>query len=204
MKYASEKPFSDQLEAWLRRKGDKTIEGLGEVFEDKSFAITFLLLMILPATPLPTGGLTHLFEVIVVVLCLEIIAGRQTIWLPEKWRKKHLGDAFTGKVIPKMMKYIRWFEKYSSPRGRLFFRLPLVPRLLALVIMLFTLTALFAIPFSGLDTLPSLGVVLISLAIILDDIYLLVAGTVVGSIGLGLVIALGGAGLHAIQHFFGG
>jgi hypothetical protein len=204
MKQTAEKPFSDQLEMWLKKKGDKTIAGLSDVFRDKSFAITFLLLMILPATPLPTGGLTHVFEVIVVLLCLEVMIGRQTIWLPEKWRHKHLGDAFTGKVIPKVMKYIRWFEKYSSPRGRIFFRLPLVPRLLALVIMLFTLTALFAIPFSGLDTLPSLGVVLISLAIILDDIYFLAAGTVVGAIGLGLVIALGGAGLHAIQHFLGG
>lgn len=193
--------FSDQLEKWLKGKQPKTIASLEEVFEDKSFAIIFLLLMILPATPLPTGGITHVFEVIVCLLCLELIIGRETPWLPKKWKHLSLGKTLTGKVIPTILKWIRWLEKRSSPRGRRFFEWPLVPRLLGLVVLVFTLGALLSPPFSGLDTLPSLGVVVISLAFILVDIIMLVAGVVIGSVGIGLTIALGAAVFESARHF---
>ncbi|HVV25748.1 MAG TPA: exopolysaccharide biosynthesis protein [Candidatus Saccharimonadales bacterium] len=197
-----EQPFSDQLEKWLKGRQPKTLASLDKVFEDKSFAITFLLLMILPALPLPTGGVTHVFEVIVILLCLELIAGRQTIWLPEKWKHMSLGKTLTGKVIPTILKWIRWLEQRSSPRWRRFFSLPLMPRLLGLITLLFTLGALLAPPFSGLDTLPSLGVVVVSLAIILEDVIMLLAGVVIGATGIGLTIALGTAVFESFHHFF--
>jgi hypothetical protein len=34
------------------------------------------------ALPLPTGGATHVFEIIAMLLALELIAGRDQIWLP--------------------------------------------------------------------------------------------------------------------------
>lgn len=194
--------FSDQLEAWLKGKQPKTLASLDKVFADKSFAITFLLLMILPATPLPTGGVTHLFEIIVILLCLEMIAGRTSPWLPDKWKHKSLGETLTGKVIPTILKWIRWFERRSSPRGSRIFTLPVVPRLLGLLVLIFTLGALLAPPFSGLDTLPSLGVVIISLSIILDDFLLLLVGILVGVIGVVLTIVLGAAVVESFHHFF--
>ena len=56
--------FSDELEAWLRSEDAKTVGSLGRVFQEKSFAVTVLLLMFLPAIPAPTGGITHVFEAI--------------------------------------------------------------------------------------------------------------------------------------------
>ena len=73
---------SDQIEAWLKGEGDKTLGGLMDVFGEKSFAILFVLLLGVPALPLPTGGATHVFEIIAVLLALQLIAGRDEIWLP--------------------------------------------------------------------------------------------------------------------------
>ncbi|HVI60704.1 MAG TPA: exopolysaccharide biosynthesis protein [Candidatus Saccharimonadales bacterium] len=196
------KAFSDELAGWLRGKQPRTLASLEAVFGDRTFAIIFLLLMILPATPLPTGGITHVFEVIVLLLCLELIAGFQAPWLPKRWKHMHLGKTFTGKVVPVILKWIRRCEKASSPRGRWIFHLPLAQRLLGLLIFCLTLAALLSPPFSGLDTLPSLGVVLISLAIILEDVVLLLAGTMVGAAGVGLTIALGTAIVQTGRHFF--
>lgn len=198
------KPFSDQLEAWLKGKQPKTLASLDEVFQDRSFAITFLLLMILPATPLPTGGITHIFELIVILLCLEMMAGRQSPWLPDKWRHMPLGKTFTGKVIPTIMKWIRWFERHSRPRGKKFFTLPFAPQLLGFVVLVFTLGALLAPPFSGLDTLPSLAVVIIGLSIILEDLALFIVGLVAGAGGIALTIAVGTAIFESYRHFFSG
>ena len=76
---------SDELDRWLKSDGDKTLGSLVELFEEKSFAILFVLLLGVPALPLPTGGATHVFEIIAMLLALELIVGRQTIWLPKRW-----------------------------------------------------------------------------------------------------------------------
>src|SRR5450432_212681 len=117
----TEVAFSDQLETWLNSDGPKTVGDLGRVFSGKSFAVTIMLLMFVPALPLPTGGITHVFELITVVLSAQVVVGRRTIWLPERWQKRELGATLTGKAIPFIVRRIRWFERFSRPRGvRLF------------------------------------------------------------------------------------
>lgn len=198
---AQSEPLSKQLEVWLKSKRHKTLAGLDEVFQDKSFAITFLVLMILPALPLPTGGITYVFELIVIFMCLELMVGRITPWLPKKWKHMRLGKTFTGKVIPTILKWIRWFEKRSTPRGLRMFTLPLFPRLFGLVVLIFTLAALLAPPFTGLDTLPSLGVVMVSLAVMLDDFLLFIVGVVTGTVGVVLTVVLGLIVVSSTSHF---
>ena len=65
--------------------GDKTLGNLIVLFEEKSFAIIFVLLLGVPALPLPTGGVTHVFEIIAALLALQLIVGRDQIWLPQRW-----------------------------------------------------------------------------------------------------------------------
>lgn len=202
MKGSSSTEFSDHLERWLKGKQPKTLAGLDDVFQDKSFAITFLVLMIFPALPLPTGGITHIFEIIVMLLCLQLVIGRRTPWLPKKWKHMPLGKALTGKVIPTMLRWIRWFERRSTVRGRWILNVSLAPRVIGLIVFGLTLAAFLAPPFSGLDTLPALGVVLISLAVILDDFVMFLAGLVVGLVGVALTVVLGTVIVKSSRHFF--
>jgi len=90
--------FSDQLEQWLNGDTTKTLGALSHVFAEKSFAVTILLLMFVPALPLPTGGITHVFEVITIVLAAQMVLGRRTIWLTQRWRERELGAMTTGKA----------------------------------------------------------------------------------------------------------
>jgi hypothetical protein len=87
---AEPEKVSEQLERWLASEGDKTLGTLIELFEEKAFAIIFVLLMGVPALPLPTGGATHVFEIVTVLLALQLIAGRDEIWLPKRWRALQL------------------------------------------------------------------------------------------------------------------
>src|SRR6266571_2777513 len=106
---------SEQLERWLRTEGDKTLGSLIELFEEKSFAILFVLLLGVPALPLPTGGVTHVFEIIAVLLALELIAGRDEIWLPQRWRNLELAGDRQQRFIARLMKMIRGLERFSRP-----------------------------------------------------------------------------------------
>src|SRR3954466_15480953 len=166
---------------------------MGDVFAEKSFAVTILLLMFVPSLPLPTGGITHVLEVIVVVLTAQMIIGRRTIWLPERWQRRELGATLTGKAIPFIVRRIRWFEKYSRPRAARLFDKRWFLRLVGLELMVFAIGAAVAPPFSGLDTLPALGAVIVSLAIILEDIVILGVGTAIGAGGIALIVTIGAA-----------
>jgi hypothetical protein len=189
----AETEFSTQLEDWLTSDGPKTLGDLSEVFAEKSFAVTILLLMFVPALPIPTGGITHVFEVITVLIALEMVFGRRMIWLPDRFRSRELGNLMTGKALPFVVKRVRFFERHSKPRLAALFGNRLFLSLLAVVIIGFTAGAAIAPPFSGLDTLPALGVVIICLSIILEDLLVLVIGLLIGAAGIALIITIGAA-----------
>jgi hypothetical protein len=73
---------------------------------------------------------------------------------------------------------------------------------LGAVVFALSLTAFVAPPFSGLDTLPALGVVVVALGVLLEDFVLAVAGLVIGLLGAALVIALGSLVLRLLGQLF--
>jgi hypothetical protein len=70
------------------------------------------------------------------------------------------------------------------------------------VVLVLTVFAFVAPPFTGLDTLPSLGVVLISLGVLLDDALLALIGLVVGAVGAVLVLFLGSLAVKGASSLF--
>jgi hypothetical protein len=194
--------LSDQLGQWLEGEGSKSVGGLIEVFGEKSFAILFVLLLGVSALPLPTGGATHVFEVIAVLLALELIAGREQIWLPQRWRRLELAGSKQQRFITVLMKTIRRLERISRPRLRFLFHHRLSNIVFALLVVGGSAGAFLAPPFTGLDTLPSLGVVLVALGVLLEDILVVAAGVVAGVAGVVLEVVLGSAVLSGVGSLF--
>ncbi len=193
---------SEELERWLSSDGDKTLGSLIILFEEKSFAILFVLLLGLPALPLPTGGATHVFEIIAVLLAGQLVAGREEIWLPQRWRKLELAGAKQRRFITALMKMIRRLERVSRPRLRFLFDHRLSSIVFGLLVIGGSAGAFFAPPFSGLDTLPALGVVLLSLGVLLEDFAVVVVAVVVGVAGVVLEVVLGGAAINGLGKLF--
>lgn len=191
--------FSDELERWLRSDRSKTLGALGAVFAERSFAVAILLLMFLPAAPLPTGGVSHVFEAITVLLASQMVLGRRTIWLPRRWQRHELSAATTDKALPFIMRTVRRVEKVSRPRAASLFEQRWMLRLLGLLLIVFAGGAAFAPPFSGLDTLPALAAVAVALSIILEDVIVLAVGIAVGIGGIALILTVGTALVHLVR-----
>lgn len=191
--------FSNKMHAWLSSKDSKTFGNLETVFEEKSFAVAFLLLMITPALPLPTGGITHVFEIITMLLALELVVGRKRIWSPKSWRERNIGKTLETKALPKLVSLIRWFERHSQKRLGGVLKNSLFLRFVGLVVFVLALASALALPFSGLDTLPALGVVMISLALILEDALIFIVALAIGASGIIVEIALGSVALHLFR-----
>lgn len=108
--------LSDQLEHWLAGDGKKTLGGLIHTFGDKSFAILLVVLLGIPALPIPTGGATHVFEVVALIITAQLIVGRREVWLPQRWGRLELGGARQQRFITGLMRLIRWLER-TPARG---------------------------------------------------------------------------------------
>ncbi len=191
--------LSDDLGRWLDGEGEKTLGTLVDAFGEKSFAILFVLLLGVPALPLPTGGATHVFEVIAALLALELIAGRREVWLPERWRRLELGGEKQQRFIASLMKLIRRLERISRPRLTFLFNRRLSDIAFGFAVIGGAAGAFFAPPVTGLDTLPALGVVLLSLGVLLEDFAVVVVGALVGVSGVVLEIVLGAAAVHGLR-----
>ena len=196
------KRLSEELDGWLVGEGDKTLGGLVDLFGQRSFAILFVLLLGVPALPLPTGGATHVFELIAMLLALQLIAGRHEIWLPQRWCRLSLAGEGQQRFLAALMRMIRRLERISRPRFTFLFGHRISHIVFGALVLGGTLGAFLAPPFSGLDTLPALGVVLLSLGVLLEDVALVIVGVVVGAGGVVVEIVLGKAVVHWIGKLF--
>ena len=192
-----DRALSEELANWLAGEGEKTVGGLIDVFEERSFAIVFVILMGVPALPLPTGGATHVFEAIAVLLSLQLIAGRDEIWLPRRWQARKIPTE--GRFIKGLLRVIRRLERFSHPRGTFLFGRRLSNVVFGLLVAGGAIAAFVAPPFTGLDTLPALGVVLLSVGVLFEDAVLVAIGIVVGTVGVALEIFLGRAAFEGVK-----
>jgi hypothetical protein len=192
-KQAEGEKVSAELEEWLGSDRKKTIRDLLDTFGPRSFAILFIVLMALPALPLPTGAVSHVLEIVTMLLALELLIGRTEVWIPKRFHDKELKGLSSAKFRNTLVKRIRWFEKFSKPRMAELLEQRLTGVVFGAVVFGLTLTAFLSPPFSGLDTLPSLGVVVLSLGVLLGDIVIAGVGLGIGVIGVAVVIGLGKA-----------
>lgn len=195
-------PVSDQLAGWLDGDGEKTLGGLIGVFEEKSFAILFVLLLGVSALPIPTGGATHVFDVIAVLVAAQLVLGRDRIWIPARWKGLQLAGRKQQRFIGTLLKSMRLLERVSRPRLAFLFDHRLSRAVFGIAVIALTAGAFFAPPFSGLDTLPALGVVLLSLGVLAEDFLVVVVGLITGVGGVVVEIVLGQAAVHAISNLF--
>ena len=71
-----------------------------------------------------------------------------------------------------------------------------------LVVAVGATAAFLAPPFTGLDTLPALGVVLVALGVLLEDFLFIAAGMAIMAGGIVLEIVVGSAAVKGLGRLF--
>jgi len=135
-----------------------------------------------------------------VLLAAQLVAGRDHIWLPMRWRNLQLAGPRQQRFLAGLMRLIRRLERISRPRLRFLFDHRLSNIVFGVLVIAGCAGAFLAPPFTGLDTLPALGVVLLSLGVLLEDFAIVAAGLIVGAAGVVLEIVLGSAAIKGISH----
>jgi hypothetical protein len=160
-----------------------------------------VLLMAPPALPLPTRGAAHVLEAVTMLVALQLVVGRRCIWLPARWQRLELGAPSRQKLVTALLRRIRWFERFSRPRASRLFDHRVTRSVFGALVFGLALSAFLAPPFSGLDTLPSLGVVVIALGVLLRDLLVALLGALLGAIGVATILAIGNLAVETAKHF---
>lgn len=135
-----------------------------------------------------------------IVLAAQLVVGRDRIWLPKRWSAIELAGDRQQRFITGLMRWIRRLERISRPRLRFLFDHRLSNIIFGLLVIAGSLGAFLAPPFTGLDTLPALGVVLLALAVLLEDFAIVIVALVVGVAGVVLEVVLGSAAVKGLGH----
>lgn len=102
------------------------------------------------------------------------------------------------RFITALMKAIRRLERLSRPRLRLLFGHRASSIVFGMLVIAGSLAAFLAPPFTGLDTLPALSVVLLSLGVLFQDFLIVLVALAVGVAGVTLDVVLGGAAISTL------
>jgi hypothetical protein len=136
------------------------------------------------------------------LLALQLIANRDRVWLPRRWRAVELAGDAHARFITGLMRMVQWLERISRPRLRFLFEHRISNVVFGALVIGGSLGAFLAVPFTGLDTLSALGVVVLSLGVLLEDFGLVAAGTLVGLAGVALEVLVGKAVVDALGGLF--
>lgn len=189
--------MSDHLAGWLASDEATSLGRLADTFGAKIFPVACLILMAPSALPIPTGGANHLLDVIALVFAAQIVLIRRELWLPAKWRVKELGPR-TCQAMGVVVRSIRRCESIARPRGSAAITSRVGQVIFGVVMITFILGAMFSPPFSGLDTLPSLGSAVLGLGMVLEDLLFVLVGVALGVGGIGLSLTVGAKALELL------
>jgi hypothetical protein len=175
---------------FARPAAEKTFSTLISGMTGNTNAFLALFLLLPAALPLPTGGITHLLEIFAIALGFVMMLGRDTISLKAAFFHRPVVLFNNPNCEKYTMKTVLFFQRWSRWKSPKVMNTETARRVTGLGVVVFSLSAFVAVPFTGLDTLPALGVVAMAFGLILEDVGIWVVGLLVGLLGTVINLAL--------------
>lgn len=168
-------------------KKDKEKLTVGEIIDDfkEQGASLLLFLFALPAAlPLPAIGINFIIAIPLLVLTAQQAIQKQNLWFPRKIKQREISCEKFSSFLNKSIPYVQKIEIFSKPRFH-FMTQGFAKNLVGLFGIIMALSVCAPLPFT--NTVPSFGIALMALGILMRDGLAVLAGAV---IGIGWVLAL--------------
>jgi hypothetical protein len=148
-------------------QGEVTIGEFVSLLGDRSFYLLILVFALpnsLPMPPIP--GVSTVTGIPIVCMALQLLFGRQVIWLPKKISSRRFSSKVLATLLSKTLPAILWLEKILRPRLPIFTTAK-AERFIGLLILVLAILILPPIP--GMHLFPAASMSLISLAMLEKD-----------------------------------
>ncbi|MGG6294609.1 exopolysaccharide biosynthesis protein [Leptolyngbya sp. AN02str] len=155
---------------------------------ERTFGFLFVLLSLPSALPIPAPGYSVPFGVVMLVLALQLIAGRTKPWLPERFKQYPIELKQVQGVLKAGLPWLRRIEALTRPRltwvcvgrsGRL---------IMGVAITLMSISMMIPIPLT--NTLPAMGIFITGFGLLDDDGFISLSGLVVCLMGAALTTSV--------------
>lgn len=166
-------------------------ETIGELIDGLAhhgMAIVLILFSIPSALPVPAAGYSTILSIPLFFIGFRLLLGRETVWLPERWRQKEFSPKRFAKFSEKMNSFVLFLERFSKPRFTSFIKSAIARTFMSLIIL--CLACSMALPIPGTNTLPAGGIFLIGFAMLEDDGLFFLAGVLYSIAALCLSVAV--------------
>lgn len=183
------KKLSEEIEELLQqlspklKSGGKTIT-IGEFIEhisSRGFEVALLLFSLPAAFPAPAIGHATLLGPLIILFGVQLIVGRDSLWLPRWIYQKNVSVKFISFLKEKGIPFLRKVEERLGRRKKLVpqkaLRIPI-----GLVVVVMGLIMTIPIPFT--NTIPALMVFILSLGLITDNDLVVLFSLIVGGASL--------------------
>jgi len=169
------------------RDGTMTIDELIRKMGHRGLALAILVLAISSVVAGIIPGFSTLMAVPIMLMCVQIMRGEYSVWLPENIRSKSVSPRVIHGSLMRSIEPLKKMEKYLKPR-LIFLTDGICKRLLALTILV--LAGVLAMPIPGGNFLPSMAITIIALAILERDGFLVIAAIGMIALTAGLMIEI--------------
>ncbi len=173
----------DRLEDGIER-GDPTIGALVRQFGARSFTSIMLVFALIAVSPATTGpGVTTAIAVVEFLLVIQLLLGRQALWLPGVIARRRVPAAGLETAVSWLRRPLRLIDRLLRPRLTFLVSPPCLYLWLLLILGITMVMPLMElIPASG--TLAGTVIALIATAILTRDGVLILLALAVMAIGL--------------------
>jgi hypothetical protein len=171
----------------LRDGQELTVGRLFDAMGDRGFGLVLMLLSLPSALPIPAPGYSTPFGIMLMLLALQMMAGRHRPWMPEWSKKLRISERLAGTMLKGAASFFtrvehlikpRW--SWASGRGGHFFA----------GLIVFSMGLLMALPIPGTNTAPAGVIFLVGVALTEEDGLFMAAASAMGAAATALYSAI--------------
>lgn len=199
--HAPHTSLSEKLHAVLNLGSERLSVGtILDWIGNQGFGLLLIIISLPSALPAPGPGYSTPLGCLIVFLGVQMVAGRRTPWLPERWRKWSVAGKTARMVLRRSERFFRFIERFVRPRLT-WIVAPAAHRLFALGTVAMGLLMILPIPLT--NTLPAIVVFLIGVSLSERDGLVGIAAAAIGLAALCLYGVIIGLIIYFIFHLNG-
>jgi hypothetical protein len=145
---------------------DQSIGNLTQEIGDKGFGILLIILSLPSALPVPAPGYSTPFGIAIMLIALQMLNGRHSLWLPQRIRKVKIPANLCKGMANAATKFLNASERWIKPRQRW-----IASRAghAALASVVAIMAALMILPIPLTNTFPAMVIFLIGIGLAEED-----------------------------------
>ncbi|MDG1825975.1 MAG: exopolysaccharide biosynthesis protein [Henriciella sp.] len=181
-----ERTFLQSLEAMAAEAPEEgmSLHAILDRLDERAFGAMLFILALPCAIPF-LYGVPQVVALPMLALTLQMLAGRNEPWMPEKFGKRMIGKAGLTRMSGFGRKWFGWLERISHPRLS-FLSGRGAERPVALFLTIICASILVPLPLT--NSIPAIGAAIAAFGLMARDGLLVILGLLIGILWVGLLV----------------